>query len=66
MKLLIISAGPGIDEIRDIHGHAIDWISSFLESSSLEISINHIYKNENFDCSKYDAWIHISYNDILD
>lgn len=57
MKLLIISAGPGMDEIRDIYGHAIDWISSFLNDKSLDISINHIYKNENFNHSEYDAWI---------
>ena len=57
MKLLIISAGPGMDEIRDIYGHAIDWISSFLNGKSLDISINHIYKNENFNHSEYDAWI---------
>ena len=46
MKLLIISAGPGMDEIRNIYGHAIDWISSFLIDKSLDISINHIYKNK--------------------
>ena len=57
MKLLIISAGPGMDEIRNLYGHAIDWISSFLTVPSLDISINHIYKNETFDSSKYDAWI---------
>jgi len=57
MKLLIISAGPGMDEIRNIYGHAIDWISSFLIHKSLDISINHIYKNESFDYSDYDAWI---------
>ena len=57
MKLLIISAGPGMDEIRNIYGHAIDWISSFLTDPSLDITINHIYKNESFDQSEYDAWI---------
>ena len=57
MKLLIISAGPGIDEIKTEYGHAIDWISSFIDSSSIEIDINHIYKNDSFDESKYDAWI---------
>ena len=57
MKLLIISAGPGMDEIREIYGHAIDWISSFLIDPSLHITINHAYKNEIFDYSKYDAWI---------
>jgi len=57
MKLLIISAGPGLDEIRDIYGHAIDWISSCIDEQSLEISVNHTYKNEDFDHSKYDAWI---------
>ena len=57
MKLLIISAGPGLDEIRNIYGHAIDWISSFINDASLEIHISHIYKNEDFDHSGYDAWI---------
>ena len=57
MKLLIISAGPGMDEIRNIYGHAIDWISSFLNYPFLDIEINHTYKNEDFDPLKYDAWI---------
>ena len=57
MKLLIISAGPGMDEIRGIYGHAIDWISSFLTDPSLDITINHIYKNQVFNHSEYDAWI---------
>ena len=57
MKLLIISAGPGMDEIRNIYGHAIDWISSFISDSLLDITINHIYKNETFNHFQYDAWI---------
>ncbi len=57
MKLLIISAGPGIDEIRQEHGHAIDWISNLIKSSSVEIDVNNIYKDEDFDESYYDAWI---------
>ena len=57
MKLLIISAGPGLDEIRNLYGHSIDWISSFIYDSLLDISINHIYKDEDFDHYKYDAWI---------
>ena len=57
MKLLIISAGPGIDEIKAEYGHAIDWISSFIHFSDIKIHINHIYKNQNFDESEYDGWI---------
>ena len=57
MKLLIISAGPGMDEVRNIYGHAIDWISSFLSDPLLDVTINHIYKNETFDHFQYDAWI---------
>ena len=57
MKLLIISAGPGIPEIKKKYGHAIDWISSFIHSSDIKIHVNHIYKNQDFDESEYDAWI---------
>ena len=57
MKLLIISAGPGIPEIKQKHGHAIDWISSFIDSSNIEIDVAHIYQNQNFNESDYDAWI---------
>jgi len=57
MKLLIISAGPGIEEIKLEHGHAIEWISSFINSPSIAISITHVYQNENFDESDYDAWV---------
>ena len=51
MKILIISAGPGIEEIRLQYGHAIDWISSFIDSSSIDIDIKNIYCNEDFDQS---------------
>ena len=47
MKILIISAGPGMDEIKSIYGHAIDWISSFIKDSSIVVDIVHIYQNEN-------------------
>ena len=57
MKLLIISAGPGIDEIRNRYGHAINWISSFLTDPLLDISVVDIYKDQDFNHSKYDAWI---------
>ena len=57
MKLLIISAGPGIEEIRLQYGHAIEWISSFIKSPPIIIDIKHIYHGEDFDESDYDAWI---------
>ena len=57
MKLLIISAGPGIPEIKEKHGHAIDWISSFIHFSDIKIHVNHIYENQDFNKSEYDAWI---------
>ena len=57
MKLLIISAGPGMDEVRSIYGHAIDWIASFIPNLPIDITINNIYKNEVFNPSLYDAWI---------
>jgi GMP synthase (glutamine-hydrolysing) len=57
MKLLIISAGPGIDQIRDQYGHATDWISNLATSSNIQIDINNIYANEDFDKSYYDGWI---------
>jgi GMP synthase (glutamine-hydrolysing) len=57
MKLLIISAGPGLDQIRTEYGHATDWISNLINSSNTKIDINNIYDNEDFDESYYDAWI---------
>ena len=56
MKLLIISAGPGLAEIRANYGHATDWITSLL-SSDIEVDIVNIYENNDFDDSYYDAWI---------
>ena len=43
MKLLIISAGPGLDQIRTEYGHATDWISNLINSSNTKIDINNIY-----------------------
>ncbi len=57
MKLLIISAGPGLDEIKSIYGHAIDWINSIINDNSVSISTCDIYDNSNFDETFYDAWI---------
>ena len=57
MKLLIVSAGPGMKEVREKYGHAIDWISSVISSPNIEIDVTHTYKNEDFDESYYDGWI---------
>ena len=56
MKLLIISAGPGLAEIRANHGHATDWITNLIPSD-IEVNIVNIYENHDFDESYYDAWI---------
>ena len=56
MKILIISAGPGLAEIRANHGHATDWITSLIPSY-IEVNIVNIYENQDFDESYYDAWI---------
>ena len=58
MKLLIISAGPGIQEIKEEFGHAIDWISRIIDKSSkIDIYSVDIYSDKNFDESNFDAWI---------
>jgi len=57
MKLLIISAGPGINQIRGQYGHATDWISNLVTSSNIKIDINNIYLNEDFNEFSYDGWI---------
>jgi len=57
MKLLIISAGPGLKQIRETYGHAVDWISSLVGSPNLTIDVNNIYEGDDFDSSNYDAWI---------
>tara|TARA_B100000614_G_scaffold262807_1_gene298708 strand:- start:4721 stop:5413 length:693 start_codon:yes stop_codon:yes gene_type:complete len=57
MKLLIISAGPGLKQIRETHGHAVDWITSLVRSPNVNINVNNIYDGEDFNSSDYDAWI---------
>jgi len=57
MKLLIISAGPGLEQIRAQYGHATDWFSNLIDYSDIDIDINNIYANEDFDESYYDGWI---------
>lgn len=57
MKLLIISAGSGIEQIRDKYGHATDWITNLINISNIQIDISDIYKNDNFDHTYYDGWI---------
>ena len=57
MKLLIISAGPGLDDVTSACGEASDWFAECIKNTNITISINNIYKNEDFDESAYDAWI---------
>ena len=57
MKLLIISAGPVLAQIKNKYGHATDWISNLVNSTNIEIDICNIYDNEDFDQSSYDGWI---------
>ena len=56
MKILIISAGPGLEEIRKVHGHATDWITKLIPSD-IQTDVVHSYNNEDFNESEYDAWI---------
>tara|TARA_A100001011_G_scaffold120380_1_gene127063 strand:- start:2249 stop:2941 length:693 start_codon:yes stop_codon:yes gene_type:complete len=56
MKILIISAGPGLSEINQVYGHATDWIANLIPSD-VEVDIVNIYNNDDFDESLYDAWI---------
>ena len=57
MKLLIISAGPGLDDVTSACGEATDWFAGHIKNPNIIISINNIYKNEDFDEAAYDAWI---------
>ena len=57
MKLLIISAGPGLGQIRNKYGHATDWISNLINSQDTKIDISEIYNNNDFNHAHYDGWI---------
>ena len=56
-KIVILSAGPGLDDIVEKYGHSSDWIPSILSSSNLEFSIKKAYLKETMSLSDGDAWI---------
>ena len=64
MKLLIISAGPGMEEVRSKHGHAIDWISSIIYSFDIKIDVKTTLKASINELQDLDYSIDVLNSDV--
>ena len=56
-NILIISCGPGIDEIRKDFGHAIDWIQNGIDKKSYNFTSVDAYLNQVPFDPNIDGWI---------
>ena len=57
IKVVILSAGPGLPEIVEEYGHSSDWIPELLPDDEIEFSIRKIYENDFGNLDEADAWI---------
>tara|TARA_B100000029_G_C17463755_1_gene919479 strand:+ start:319 stop:1008 length:690 start_codon:yes stop_codon:yes gene_type:complete len=56
-RVSILKCGPGIDEIRNVYGHASDWVAEIVSSYDNNININVINSYECIQPDNDDAWI---------
>ena len=56
-NILIVSCGPGIDEIRKDFGHAIDWIQNGVDKKSYNFTSVDAYLNQVPFDPNIDGWI---------
>lgn len=57
IKVVILSAGPGLPEIVEKYGHSSDWIPELLPENEIEFSIRKIYEDDFGNIDEADAWI---------
>ena len=57
IKVVILSAGPGLPEIVEEYGHSSDWIPKLLSDDEIEFSIRKVYENDFGALDEADAWI---------
>ena len=56
-KIVILSAGPGLDDIVKIHGHSSEWIPALLSDYKLTYAIRKVYDSDLSSLDDGDAWI---------
>ena len=56
-KIVILSAGPGLDDTVKIHGHSSEWIPALLSDYKLTYAIRKVYDSDLSSLDDGDAWI---------
>ena len=57
MKIVILSCGPGLEEVVNEYGHSSSWIPSIINDSSISYSILKVYNNDMPSINDGDAFI---------
>jgi len=57
IKIVILSAGPGLPEIVEKYGHSSDWIPKILSNHNIEFIIRNTYDEDFGDINEADGWI---------
>ena len=55
--ILILSCDPGLTDVRNEYGHAIEWIQRGLDTSKFKFTSMDVYKGEIPNYDDCDAWI---------
>ena len=56
-KIVILSAGPGLQEIVNIYGHSSEWIPNILSNHNLDYVVKKVYEMDKCNLNDGDAWI---------
>ncbi len=57
LKISIVSGGPGLKEVRDIHGHSSEWVQQRINDDSIEYKIYHMYNGDKVSIDDSNGWI---------
>ena len=57
IKIVILSAGPGLPEIVSKYGHSSEWIPNLLSDMNITFIVRNAYEDDYGDLDEADGWI---------
>tara|TARA_B100001250_G_C19727350_1_gene756728 strand:- start:190 stop:882 length:693 start_codon:yes stop_codon:yes gene_type:complete len=57
MKIVVISCGPGLDEVKNKYGHSYQWVQDRCDMEDIYFSQSNVYKGEFPKLEDGDGWI---------
>ena len=57
LRVVLLSAGPGLPEVVEQYGHSSEWIPNLIKSKDVEIIVRKAYEGDLGSVDEADAWI---------